>query len=110
MTKPEISPSGNACSFGELSDLVADINESWKERWKLEGPGHCFRGMDAHNYDLNPGLLRSPYPEKLEDLTRLENSLWVDFRLRSKPLLGHHVQNAWEALLIMQQYGFPTRL
>jgi hypothetical protein len=26
------------------------------------------------------------------------------------PLLGRHIATAWEALLIMQQYGFPTRL
>ncbi|MCP4546392.1 MAG: FRG domain-containing protein [bacterium] len=75
----------------------------------MESPGLCFRGIDAQHYLLNPGLLRSPYPEDNEALAKLENSLWVEFRLRSMPLLGRKVSNAWEAFLIMQQYGFPTR-
>lgn len=76
----------------------------------MEDPGLCFRGADNHHFDLNPSLLRSPYPTEAKDLALLENNLWVEFRLRSKPLLGHHVKSAWEALFIMQQYGFPTRL
>ncbi len=107
---PTIDPTGIACDLSELSKLVAMINVAWKKRWKLENPGYCFRGADCERYDLNPGILRHPYPTQSEKLAQLENSLWIEFRLRSKPLLGHHVQNAWEALLTMQQYGFPTRL
>jgi len=44
-------------------------------------------------------MVRSPF----------QNQLWGEFRLRSMPLLGHHVRTAWEAILIMQQHGFPTR-
>jgi len=110
MTMPNIKSTATACCFNGLSNSVAKVNEGWKKRWNMECPGFCFRGADSVDYDLNPGILRPPYPDSSEDLAKLENSLWVDFRLRSKPLLGHHVRGAWEALLIMQQYGFPTRL
>lgn len=106
----EFISSGRACCFNSLSESVAEINALWKERWRGENPGLCFRGVDSFQYSLNPSLLREPYPESYKELAQLENSLWVDFRLRSKPLLGHHVNNAWEAMLTMQQYGFPTRL
>lgn len=76
----------------------------------MQTPGFCFRGSDNSSFDLNPSLLREPYPKSPLELASLENGLWVEFRLRSTPLLGRHVSNAWEALLIMQQYGFPTRL
>lgn len=99
-----------ACCFNALSDCVASINSFWKNRWGMVDPGFCFRGADKVEYDLNPSLLRKPYPVAPEELASLENTLWVEFRLRSKPLLGHNVSNGWEALLTMQQYGFPTRL
>lgn len=105
-----INIAGLACCFNTLSDCVASINHDWKKRWNESDPGFCFRGADDSNYDLNPSLLRPPYPATPESLATLENSLWVEFRLRSKPLLGRHINNSWEALLIMQQYGFPTRL
>ncbi len=76
----------------------------------MRDPGLCFRGTEDQSYRLNPSLLRWPYPESPTELARIENSLWIEFRLRSKPLLGHHVVNAWEALLTQQQYGLPTRL
>lgn len=99
-----------ACCLNTLSDIAAQINNSWKKRWEMESPGLCFRGGDSDGYDLNPSLLREPYPEGLEDLAKLENSLWVEFRLRSQPLLGRQVSSGWEAMLIMQQFGLPTRL
>jgi len=108
-TPPELSPTITACCFGALSGIVAEINEGWKERWDGEMPGFCFRGTDDARYDLNPGLLRPPYPEDPAELCGLENSIWADFRLRSKPLLGRQVSGDWEAFLIMQQFGFPTR-
>jgi hypothetical protein len=104
------NPTSVACCFNSLSDCVFSINKNWIERWGEHTPGFCFRGADKFNYDLNPSLLRDPYPVSPELLANLENELWVEFRLRSTPLLGRHVYNAWEALLIMQQYGFPTRL
>jgi hypothetical protein len=104
-----ILPTFTARSFEQLSRFVGEVNECWQERWAEEMPGFCFRGMDDATYDLNPGLLRWPYPEAPEDLCHLENSLWGDFRLRSKPLLGRQVSGDWEAFLIMQQFGFPTR-
>lgn len=106
---PRLPPTFTAPCFGALWQLVAQINEGWQERWGEEQPGFCFRGMDDSNCDLNPGLLRPPFPEDPEELCRLENSLWGEFLLRSKPLLGRQVSGAWEALLIMQQFGFPTR-
>lgn len=110
MTSQEISPLTRACDFAELSCAVERINNFWKDRWSLECPGFCFRGADNAEYDLNPSLLRWPYPDHAEELAHVENSLWVEFRLRSKPLLGHLVESPWEAMLTMQQYGFPTRL
>jgi len=110
MTKPEIPQTPHACSFTELAESVGHINTFWKARWHLQCPGFCFRGADNAAYDLNPNLLRRPYPHNAEELARLENSLWVEFRLRSKHLVGHLVESSWEALLTMQQYGFPTRL
>lgn len=109
MSTPEILPTFTVCCFTALSNVVAEINKAWKERWDGETPGFCFRGVDDARYDLNPGLLRWPYPEAPEALCQLENSLWGEFRLRSKPLLGRSVSGAWEAFLIMQQFGFPTR-
>jgi len=106
----QIEFSGTACCLNSLSDCVASINNEWKKRWRTNDPGVCFRGADSADYDLNPSLLRPPYPEAAEELAKLENELWIEFRLRSKPLLGHHVSGGWEALLTMQQYGFPTRL
>mgnify|MGYP003635523321 FL=1 len=106
----KIKASESACCFNSLSDVVASINGEWKKRWGQENPGFCFRGTDIESYDLNPSLLRKPYPDIPSDLAKLENTLWVEFRLRSKPLLGHNVSGGWEALLTMQQYGFPTRL
>ena len=108
MSKLEIS--GSACCFNSLSDVVASINREWKNRWGHGNPGFCFRGSDIASYDLNPSLLREPYPDVPSDLAKLENTLWVEFRLRSKPLLGHNVSGGWEALFTMQQYGLPTRL
>ena len=104
-----VPPTFTACCFSALSNVLAEINEGWKERWDGDVPGFCFRGVDDATYDLNPGLLRWPYPEAAEALCQLENSLWAEFRLRSKPLLGRPVSGTWEAMLIMQQYGFPTR-
>ena len=109
MSTPEIVPTFTACCFTALSNFVAEIIGVWSERWDGEMPGFCFRGVDDAKYGLNPGLLRPPYPEEPEALCQLENSLWAEFRLRSKPLLGRQVSGAWEASLIMQQYGFPTR-
>ena len=106
----KLESTDTACCFNGLSDCVGVINSEWKKRWNMQDPGFCFRGADKTTYNLNPSILRAPYPEAPEKLAKLENSLWVEFRLRSKPLLGHHVSNAWEALLILQQYGFPTRL
>lgn len=102
-------PTSIACCFNSLSDAVASINQKWKERWEMQDPGFCFRGADNISYDLNPSLLRPPFPSSPESLASVENELWVEFRLRSTPLIGRHVSNAWEAILIMQQYGFPTR-
>ncbi len=110
MANPEISPFQKACTFAELSATLEQINEHWKNRWNLGCPGFCFRGADIASYNLNPSLLRWPHPEKIDDLAGQENSLYVEFRLRSKPLVGHLVTSAWEAMLTMQQYGFPTRL
>lgn len=110
MKRSEILLLGKACNFGELAALLERINTFWKDRWRLQCPGFCFRGADNEAYDLNPSLLRWPYPDNLKQLAKLENSLWVEFRLRSKPLVGHLVESPWEALLTMQQYGFPTRL
>ena len=101
---------GSACCFNSLSDITAEINKFWKLRWSMECPGFCFRGGDKATYDLNPSILRDPFPKLPDRLAKVENELWVEFRLRSKPLLGHHVTGGWEALLTMQQYGFPTRL
>ncbi len=110
MDVPAVSHSGVACCLNGLSDCVVRINDGWKQRWGMDCPGFCFRGVDNHQFDLNPSLLRPPYPTELKELALLENNLWVEFRLRSKPLLGHHVRSAWEALFVMQQYGLPTRL
>lgn len=103
-------PTATACCFNSLSDSIAHINQSWKRRWGQSTPGFCFRGADHIDYDLNPSLLREPYPPYPKDLAKLENELWLEFRLRSMPLMGRHIGTAWEALLIQQQYGFPTRL
>ena len=110
MLPPTIEASGTAHCLSSLSRCIGEINEGWKDRWDMQPPGLCFRGVDDEAYDLNPSLLRPPFPSAFEDLAHIENGLWVDFRLRSKPLLGYQVQNAWQALLIMQQHGFPTRL
>ena len=110
MTTPNIPPTAVACSFSELTDTLERINEFWKTRWNVENPGFCFRGADKASYDLNPSLLRWPYPEDVKSLAHRENSIYLEFRLRSKPLIGHHVTSTWEAMLTMQQYGFPTRL
>jgi len=109
MGNKSVAPTAVVCCFTGLINSVARINDAWKRRWGSETPGFCFRGADDDLYDLNPSLLRSPFPSRAEDLAKCENNLWVDFRLRSRPLLGRQV-HVWEALLIMQQYGFPTRL
>lgn len=106
----KIQTTASACDFNALADILKFINRKWKQRWNIESPGFCFRGADKFSYDLNPTLLRAPFPNEPNKLVNIENGLWVEFRLRSKPLLGYHVANAWSALLIMQQYGFPTRL
>lgn len=100
----------SACCFNVLSDQVADINRFWKRRWNMRMPGFFFRGVSRSTHDLNPSLLREPHPSDNEELALLENNLWVEFRLRSKPLLGYQVRDAWEAMFIMQQHGLPTRL
>ena len=92
----------SARCFNCLSDHVADIANAWKQRWGMEMPGYCFRGADNSRYDLNPGLLREPYPSGSEELAKLENGLWVEFRLRSMSLLGRRVSTAWEAMLIQR--------
>ena len=100
-----------SCCFTHLADWTATINAAWKRRWgPTTNPGFCFRGADNSSFDLNPSLLRQPYPTDLAALAICENNLWTEFRLRSRPLLGRQVRDAWEALLIMQQHGFPTRL
>jgi hypothetical protein len=109
MSTPEITPTFTAGCFTDLSEVVAEINEGWKERWAGEDPGICFRGVDDAKFGLDPGLLRDPYPEDAKALSDLENTLWIEFRLRSMPLLGRQVSGNWEAFLIMQQFGFPTR-
>jgi hypothetical protein len=95
--------------FNMLSDVTAEIYAGWAERWPGEDPGICFRGAENSEYDLNPGLLRDPYPKDERGLWALENTLWVEFGLRSMPLLGREVGTHWQAFLIMQQFGFPTR-
>lgn len=109
MTMYEFPLTCAAGCFNALSNIVAEINAGWKERWPGQDPGVCFRGAEDTDYDLNPGLLRDPYPIDGKELWDLENTLWVEFRLRSMPLLGRQVNNSWEAFLIMQQFGFPTR-
>ncbi len=76
----------------------------------MTSPGIIFRGTRCQSFALNPSLLRKPYPSDAARLSKLENNLWSEFKIRSKQLLGHHVRNAWEALLVMQQHGLPTRL
>ncbi len=109
MSAPQIEPTFTSCCFTSLADGMAEINKTWNARWNGEMPGFCFRGMDNAKFDLNPSLLREPYPHDPLALCQIENSLWGEFRLRSTPLLGRQVSGAWEAAQIMQQYGFPTR-
>lgn len=109
MTIHDIPPSGAVHSFRDIIDAVGHINISWKERWGMDDPGFCFRGCDDQTYSLNPSILRDFCPTDLEQLALLENNIWTEFRVRSIPLLGRHVSNAWEALLIAQQHGLPTR-
>lgn len=105
-----VEPTAEACCFGTLLDAVAAINAQWKTRWSMATPGICFRGADDEKYDLNPSLLRHPHTMRPEELALLENNMWLDFRLRCKPLLGYQVSNAWAAMLIQQHHGLPTRL
>ncbi len=107
-----MAPIGTALNFEGLSQVLAKLHSYSNERWgRGSGRGICFRGTSDHLYGLNPGLLRDPYPHTDSNgLACVEKELWCDFSLRSKALLGNQISKPLEAMLIMQQHGFPTRL
>ncbi len=110
MAYEPMRPTSTATCLPSLITALGSINREWQRRWRGENPGICFRGCDSTSFDLNPSLLRAPYPTVRAELAKIENNLWLDVRLRARHLLGRPVANGWEALLIMQQHGFPTRL
>ncbi len=88
---------------------VESASEIVVEALKL--PKGCwFRGSAKYPESLRPSLYRHPTAKTNEDREKLERELIDWFKERSVPHVGNQPRNDWEALFLMQHYGFPTRL
>ena len=95
-------------SLVDLMKVAYHIGKHWERRWSPNPMKFWFRGVDNHAWCLNPGLLRGEMGA--EEARKLEYQIGVDFRVRARPYLQGPVNSPWEAMFLMQHYGFPTRL
>lgn len=97
-----------ANSLVELMRIAYQIGSLWEKRWSPAPMRLWFRGVSNEKHTLNPGLLRGSLSP--EDAMKLEHQIASDFKIRGRPYFSSEMNNPWDAMFLMQHYGFHTRL
>lgn len=97
-----------ANSLIELMKIAHSIGSLWEKRWSPSPMRLWFRGVSNEKHSLNPGLLRGKLDP--EQAMKLEYQIAVDFKIRGRPHFSSDMNNPWDAMFLMQHYGFHTRL
>lgn len=87
---------------GKTIQSVSDLLEILKEKNELENSIHLYRGHSSESYDLEPSIFRNGLIEKEHIITKEA--------LASMPEEFKNTTYTIEKLIIVQHYGFPTRL
>src|SRR5664279_4405741 len=90
-------PSKSVTCVSEFIERVAKIQSGKSchgDRW--------YRGVRRLDIELVPGI----HWRKIGD----EDTLVANFLINYPPILGRTIRDPWEAYVLMQHYGLPTRL
>lgn len=103
-----------------LDELLYAIDTTWPSP---RGPGRwvVFRGQRSDAWELVPSIARDPFTDKAvcldpADSRAVERHLLNDFRHRCIAMfppwltVGTPNERSWNALVLAQHYGLPTRL
>lgn len=117
METSEVSLLPPAIDLPRLMQIAYGIGDYWTQRWSPLPMRYWYRGSDDESFSLNPSLLRPPFrhldlqgAELDRDMQQAEYEIAIDFRTRGRPYFKWHPMTPWEEMLLMQHYGFPTRL
>lgn len=101
-------PEYSASCLLDILRITLEIGRAWEARWSPKPMRFWFRGVDSKDYVLEPSLLRGSV--EFESAQRLEWQIAYDFKMRARPYFDTSKSSAWDAMFMMQHYGFPTRL
>ena len=98
-------------SFAEFHEVL----ESVEERHGAPIYGTLYRGQEDAQWGLTPGIGRhlKVYESRgysLNDLLRDEDRMVQLFRRQAAAFLGRMPKDGWEAWVLAQHHGIPTRL
>jgi hypothetical protein len=98
-------------SLAEFLEVLQAIRSSWALKKEDE---LWFRGEDKeYTTRLMPKVWRHDDPRKTEEVLEEENRIYEEFRSRALHLRPHYCDAEeweWDAYLLMQQHGAPTRI
>lgn len=69
-----------------------------------------FRGQQSMYYDLHAPIARPSLRLKDQDICKIEQTMFDDFKRRSVPFHKAALTNDWELLALARHHGLPTRL
>ncbi len=100
---PNTIPEFRISTFSKFVETIEECRKTFKsnELW--------YRGVSASNHQLIPGLFRHPRGLPIEEITKLEQSMFDEFSFRS-PSFDNFARDDWDKLFLMQHYRAPTRL
>jgi len=100
-------------SFAQFHKVLEDVQRQLPVQW-LYGQV-VYRGQEKAEWDLKPGIGRhlQTYKDSGRDKNHLLADEWrmvQDFRRQAGAYLGRMPEEGWEAWVLAQHHGIPTRL